>query len=383
MEELSLDNILTGEEAAGLFEVQNDDVGSPREETLRKQSQEQQEQKEINEETTEVNPEELFGEPESVGSDDKEGNENITPAKEASSNNFYSSFAKALVEDDVLSNLSDEELSKIKDADSFKELIENAIYSSLDERQQRIDDALRGNMEISEIQQYERNLAILGNIKDSDITEESEKGEALRKNIIIEDYLQKGLSKEKAIKLAERSIEGGTDIEDAKEALQSCKAQVNKAYKDAIQSAQDEENQRQQEINNQVENLKKAIMSDNKAFGDFDVDRSTRERVYNAIFKPVYTDPETGDKLSAIQKYESEHHTEFLKYVGLTYVLTDGFKSLDGLVKGKVKKEVRKGIKELEHTINTTARNSDGTLKFVSGVGSDPNSVYRNYTLDI
>lgn len=69
-----------------------------------------------------------------------------------------------------------------------------------------------------------------------------------------------------------------------------------------------------------------------------------------------------------------ENRTDFLKNIGLLFTLTDGFKNLDGLVKGKVKKEVKKGLRELEHTLNNTARTSDGNLKFVSGVDEDPES---------
>lgn len=57
----------------------------------------------------------------------------------------------------------------------------------------------------------------------------------------------------------------------------------------------------------------------------------------------IYKDPETGEYYTAIQKYEKDNRVDFLKYLGLIFTLTDGFKSLDGLVKGKVKKEVRNG----------------------------------------
>lgn len=114
-----------------------------------------------------------------------------------------------------------------------------------------------------------------------------------------------------------------------------------------------------------------------------ELDKNTRQRVFDAISKPIFTDPNTGERLTAIQKFEADNHNDFMKYVGLTYVLTDGFKSLDGLVKGKVKKEIGKGLRELEHTLNNTARNSDGTLKFTSGVSTDPESAFSGFTLDI
>ena len=379
MEGLSLDNMMTGEEAAALF-----DPESNKEETEETPSENLNENKEENKETTEViDVDTLFTDkPESVGSEDNKEQEG-TSSKEETSPNFYSSIAKTFAEDGVFQDLNDEAISKVNDAESFIDLMEKQIQSKLDEKQRRIDEALNAGIEPTQIQRFENNMKILNSITEDSISEEGEKGENLRKNIIYEDYIQKGFSKERAIKAVERSIAAGTDIEDAKEALQSCKDQVNKAYNDAIKKAEEEKANEEKELKEQAEALKKSILSDKKPFGDLEIDKSTRQRVFDAISKPVFTDPETGKRLTALQKYEADNHNDFMKYVGLTYVLTDGFKSLDGLVKGKVKKEVGKSLKELEHTLNNTARNSNGTLKFTSGVSSDSESAFSRYTLDI
>ena len=379
MEGLSLDNMMTGEEAAALF-----DPESNKEETEETPSENPNENKEENKETTEViDVDTLFTDkPESVGSEDNKEQEG-TSSKEETSPNFYSSIAKTFAEDGVFQDLNDEALSKVNDAESFMDLMEKQIQSKLDEKQRRIDEALNAGIEPTQVQKFESNMKVLNSITDEAISEEGEKGENLRKNIIYEDYIQKGFSKERAIKAVERSITAGTDIEDAKEALQSCKDQVTKAYNDAIKEAKEEKANEEKELREQAEALKKSILSDKKPFGDLELDKNTRQRVFDAISKPVFTDPETGERLTALQKYEADNHNDFMKYVGLTYVLTDGFKSLDGLVKGKVKKEVGKSLKELEHTLNNTARNSNGTLKFTSGVSSDSESAFSRYTLDI
>ena len=379
MEGLSLDNIMTGEEAANLFSQEQESTEENEVETPKVK-----EEKENKEATEVVDVNSLFTEePESVGSGDNNKEKEDTTSKEGTSPNFYSSIAKTFAEDGVFQNLDEEALSKVNDAESFLDLVEQQVQSKLDEKQKRIDQALNAGIEPTQIQRFENNMKILNSITEDSISEEGEKGENLRKNIIYEDYIQKGFSKERAIKAVERSIAAGTDIEDAKEALQSCKDQVNKAYNDAIKKAEEEKANEEKELKEQAEALKKSILSDKKPFGDLEIDKSTRQRVFDAISKPVFTDPETGERLTALQKYEADNHNDFMKYVGLTYVLTDGFKSLDGLVKGKVKKEVGKSLKELEHTLNNTARNSNGTLKFTSGVSSDSESAFSRYTLDI
>ncbi len=380
---LSLDNVLTGEEAASLFTPEGENKEPPKEETTVEESTSTEQNEKTNKTTEIVEGENPFEkQSESVGSEEIKGKENTSSTKEASPN-FYSSIAKAFAEDGVFQNLDESQLSKITDADSFRELIENKIKSQFDERQKRIDEALNYGIEPSQVQRYENNMKVLNNITEESINEESEAGENLRKNIIYEDYIQKGFSKERAIKAVERSIAAGTDIEDAKESLQSCKEQVNKAYQEAVNQAKEAKKKEEESYKKQAETLKESILSDKKAFGEIDLDNNTRQRVFDSIAKPVFTDQNTGERLTAIQKYERENHNDFMKYVGLTYVLTNGFKSLDGLINKQVKKGVNKGLRELEHTLNNTARNSDGTLQFASGVSSDPESFYKGFTLDI
>lgn len=377
MEDLSLDNIMSESEVESLF---NSD--ETKEETPEENKEETKEKKD---ETTEVvDVDNLFtNKPESVGSDEENKGEEDTSSKEATSPNFYSSIAKAFAEDGVFQDLNDEALSKINNAETFRDLIEQKIQSQFDERQKRIDEALNVGIEPTQIQKYENNIKILNSITEDSIEEETDKGVNLRKNIIYEDYIQKGFSKERAMRAVERSIAAGTDIEDAKESLQSCKEQINNAYNNALKEAKEEKAKEEKELQEQAEALKKSILSDKKPFGELDLDKNTRQRVFDAISKPVFTDKETGRRLTAIQKFEADNHNDFMKYVGLTYVLTNGFKSLDGLVKGKVKKEIGKGLRELEHTLNNTSRNTDGTLKFVSGVSSDPESTFSRFQLDI
>lgn len=64
--------------------------------------------------------------------------------------------------------------------------------------------------------------------------------------------------------------------------------------------------------------------------------------------------------------------------------MTDGFKDFDSFVKGKVKKEMKKGLRELEQTLNNTRRTNDGGLKMVTNQRDDPNSfIGKGMKLDL
>lgn len=386
-EELSLDNILGAEEIENLF-VEDDEIQDtpPVNEEPPKKEEEPSKDKE---ETTEVvDVDNLFTDtPESVGSgkENTEEKEDTTPKGDGTSpKNFYSSIAKALKEEGIFPDLDDEGLSKVKDPEDFRDLIDQQIKAGLDERQKRIDEALNAGVEPTEIKKYENTINFLDSIKEENISDEGDKGEKLRKDLIYQDFINRGYSKERATREVQKSFNAGTDIDDAKEALKSNIDFFRDKYDELVNDAKSVAEEEEKERKNQAEKLKSSILNDKDVFGDLSVNKSTRQKIYDNIAKPVYKDPETGEYFTAIQKYEMENRTDFLKNIGLLFTLTDGFKNLDGLVKGKVKKEVKKGLRELEHTLNNTARTSDGNLKFVSGVDEDPESfIGKGWNLDV
>lgn len=383
-EELSLDNILGAEEIENLF-VEDEDTPPANGEPPKKEEEPDKDK----EETTEVvDVDNLFTDtPESVGSgkENTEEKEDTTPKGDGTSpKNFYSSIAKALKEEGIFPDLDDEGLSKVKDPEDLRDLIDQQIKAGLDERQKRIDEALNAGVEPTEIRKYENTINFLDSIKEDNISDEGDKGEKLRKDLIYQDFINRGYSKERAAREVQKSFNAGTDIDDAKEALKSNIDFFKDKYDELVNEAKSEAEQEEKERKEQDEKLKSSILNDKDVFGDLSIDKSTRQKIYDNIAKPVYKDPETGEYFTAIQKYEMENRTDFLKNIGLLFTLTDGFKNLDGLVKGKVKKEVRKGLRELEHTLNNTARTSDGNLKFVSGVDEDPESfIGKGWNLDV
>ena len=386
-EELSLDNILGAEEIENLFVEDDETQGTPP--ANGEPPKKEEEPSNDKEETTEVvDVDNLFTDtPESVGSgkENTEEKEDTTPKGDGTSpKNFYSSIAKALKEEGIFPDLDDDGLSKVKDPEDFRDLIDQQIKAGLDERQKRIDEALNAGVEPTEIRKYENTINFLDSIKEENISDEGDKGEKLRKDLIYQDFINRGYSKERATREVQKSFNAGTDIDDAKEALKSNIDFFRDKYDELVNDAKSEAEQEERERKEQAEKLKSSILNDKDVFGDLSVDKSTRQKIYDNIAKPVYKDPETGEYFTAIQKYEMENRTDFLKNIGLLFTLTDGFKNLDGLVKGKVKKEVKKGLRELEHTLNNTARTSDGNLKFVSGVDEDPESfIGKGWNLDV
>ena len=376
---LSFDNILGEDDVNVLF---SDPEDAPSEEETSEPSEEAEgkEEKEKKNITEVVNPEELFSdeEPESVGNGkNKEGKEEEdTDPDEGSGtspSNFYSSIASALAVDGVFPNLNEDDVKKADTAEALSDLIEAEVNARLDEKQMRVAKALENGVEPSEIQKHENAIKYLANITEAAVAEESDTGEQIRKQLIYQDFLNKGYTHEKAVKLTNRTVDAGTDVEDAKEALQSLKEFYQGHYNQLLKVAQQEADAERERARQEQDKLKNSMMKDKDLMGDLEISNDIRKKAFDAVTKPVYKDPETGQYLNAIQNFERQHKGEFLKYAGLFFALTNGFKDFDSFTKGKVKKEVRKGLRDLENVLNTTNRDAHGNFKMVSS-RNDPES---------
>lgn len=386
--ELSEDLIMTGDE----INVENlfSDNGGEEETQVTPPAPKEKEEKEIEKTTEEeeINPDDLFDNPESVGSgkDNQEEEEDTQSEKDKGTSpktNFYSSIASALKEEGIFPDLDDDTLNGIKTPEDFAEAVEKTVQARLDERQKRIDAALQADVEPDEVRRYEQTLANLDAIKEEYITDETEKGERLRKNLIYQDFRNRGYSEARAKREVEKSFNAGTDIEDAKEALESNREYFSTQYQDLIREAQEEAKKEQRKIKEEAAQLKKSMLEDKEVFTGITLDKTTRQKAFENITKPVFK-TEDGEYLTAIQKYETDNPVEFRKYLSVLFTMTDGFKNIDGLVKGKVKKEVKQSLRELEHKLSSTARNSSGNPRYVGGVEEDTESyIGKGWDLDV
>ena len=360
MEELDLDNILSGDEISTLFEEppKKEDKEEPKEEKK--------------EETTDFDEDNPFGtsQKESVGSEDEDiqgkgDTDNNGVSSSPKNKNFYSSITDALVVDGIFPDLDKETIQNVKTPEDFQKIIEEQINARFTEKEKRINDALNNNVEPNIIQQYESTLDYLDKINDESLSAENEEGENLRRQIIYNDYLNRGFSKTRAEKMVNDAINNGTDVDDAKDALQGIKDFYNNKYKEILDSAKENEKKLAEERTKQSENLKKSIMEDKNLYGDVDVDKATRTKIYDFITKPVHKDS-NGNYMTALQKYQSENTIEAMKNFAICYTLTNGFKDWSKLGSKQAKREVKKGLANLEKVINSTSRNNDGSLGFVS-----------------
>lgn len=322
--------------------------------------------------TTEVvaTSSDLFGgnSSESVGSDgnngDNGGPSNQNGGGSSTQTDVISSFAKAMREDGYLQNLKDEDINGISDAHSMAEAIEKEVQARLTAEQLRIKQALDGGVDANEISQYNNAINNLNSITEELVVADTEQSKNLRMNLIYRDFLNKGIPEEKAKQLTLRSVEAGTDKEDAKDALQANKDFFQQKYDELLQSAEKAKKADTEKVENQAKELKAALLDNDEVFKGFKMDAKSRQKAYDAVTKPVFKTKD-GRELTAIQKFAEEHPVEFRKALGAYFVLTDEFKGIGELLNKEVRKQVKSHLSSFEERLNS--RPSGGNLSYMEG----------------
>ena len=359
-----IDGILSDEEAEKFFEQEEAAVDTD------KQPDKHDETEESAEEEAEAQPEQPS---EKVGDEKETGTDAIEQHDGGSSSSLYSSIASALKNDGSLPGFDDVEPAKVNTPEDFAELMQKAVTSMMDERMRRIDEALNNGVQPESIQKYEKTLEYLDSLDDDALTAEGEDGENLRRYLIYNDLITRGYTDDRAKREVEKSFKSASDIEDAKDALDALKKHFNDRYEQERNDAKKKADESKARMKKQEEDLRKMVLDDEIKLGDTKLDKKTCNRVYDAISKPVYKDPDTGRLMTAIQKFQKENPLEFLKQLGIWFVLTNGGKDLAGFVKPQVQAQKRNGIRELEKKINASSFNADGSINYLSGGGRGTN----------
>lgn len=364
-----LNGLLTEEEQKKLFEAPEDNESD-------EADVEEQENNEENEEPAEE-PENQ--DPEEVGGDDIEEEEDTgSHHRTGASPSVYPSIAKALKKDGIFPDFDDNELEAATTPEAFAELIEKTVNSrvesQVDERTNRVNEALSNGVKPDEIQNYESTIEYLDSIDDAAIEDGTDAGESLRRKLIYNELLLRGYSDDKARREMEKSFKLNSDIDDAKDALKTLSEHWKNSYNQLRKEAKERADGAKREQQQQLDKFKKMLLEEEVKIGETKLDKKTCQRAYDAVMTASYKDPDTGRYLTEVQKYQKENPLEFLKQLGLWFTLTEGGKNLEGFTKRQVQKAKNQGIRELEQKIQASSLHEDGSLNLVGGGSgsSDP-----------
>lgn len=297
---------------------------------------------------------------EEVGDEEDEqedGDENDEDNNDSSSN-LYSSIASVLHEQGLLPSL-DIEGTKIESVDDFVEAFkkEQVIQAQL------MAEEYLNSLDLEAIAKSKLEIQNLDKIDSEYLSENIDKA----KQIIYEDYLNQGLSQEKATRLLNRLIDLGEDaiLEDAEESLKSLKefnARKIEAEKEAYELKQKQELEYQQKLD---ENIKKTLFESKNLIQGYTPTKAVQEKVYKTMNEIVGKSPD-GVFENRFMRDNRENPVEFQVRLYTAYELTDGFKDFSKLMaKGKTS-----AVKDLERIIKKGEFKDTGTPTWMTDKNS-------------
>lgn len=316
----------------------------------------------------EIDPNNIFGAPqEEVGGEENDNdthqgqetedtssdNDDKSGSNSPENTQFYSTILSSLRDDGILPDIDEDLIKTAKTPEDFATAIEKQVAARLDETQRRIKEALDNGVEPDEITNYEGTINYLNSIKEDDLNSDTEEAKSLRENLIYQDYLNRGFKPERAKKEVDKSITAGTDIEDAKSALESNKEYYMHSYQSLLKEQEDLAKEAKEQRRKEMETFSKKILDTEEPLSGVKVDQLTRKKILENATKPIYKDEE-GNLMTSIQKYIKENPIDAQYYLNLFYTLTDGFKDINKLVKPKVAKTTKENIRSLESKLRNT-----------------------------
>ncbi len=277
------------------------------------------------------------------GEESQEEGEPDSDENGESSPSLYSSLAKVLAEEGLLSSLSED--SKVETVDdlveAFRKEIKNNEYSNLNENQKKYLKGLEAGIPEPVVQEQLSIEAQLNSITPDELKANTD----LRRQIILNDFVLKGYSKDRAEKLTQRSFDIGEDESDALDALDGVKGFYQKEYERKIQEAETVKAEAAKKYQEDLENLKKTITEFNEVIPGLKISEKDKIKVYETATKAV--GEYNGKPINAVMKAKLEDPINFESKLNYLFYITDGFKNFN-----KVKQSVKtKAVKELDDLV--------------------------------
>lgn len=306
--------------------------------------------------------EEVTGEDENEGGDDE------------NSPNLYSSLATVLHEQGLLPSLNLQD-TKIDSADDISEAIRSEIDTNVKSR--LIEalgedgyEAVTNGVPLEQLAKHRESQLTLDSINENSLSEDLE----LSKKVIYQDYINQGISTDRAQKLLQRIVAAGDDaiIEDAKESLTS----IRKYDKQQLQN-QTEANKRAaaeqaKEIEKLDLQLKNTIYNSKELLKGLPLNKAVQDRIYKSITTNVGEGDSFETKLIQDRKANPVEFDAKLYYL---YEVTNGFKDLSPLMKTSRSS----ATSDLERAIKASKTSDNGNPSFTQ----DSNSYYGNDDIEL
>ena len=272
----------------------------------------------------------------------KEGSDSSSPNLNETEQ-LYSNLAAEFKAKGILPELDD--VSSIKSMKDIEEAIKKSVDSRLTERQKVIEDAQKAGAPITEVSQKVDTIDKLKQVTPEFIRDDN--NIQFRKTAIVQDFIEKGYGADRAEAMAQRSIDAGTDIEDAEFALDSLIKSEEASLKIIIDNAKAGEKE-------SLNNIKDYIAKTSEVIPGIELTDSQKDELYNQITTDL------GNKDNAFMvAQKADPIGSRIKLEALFY-LTGGLKDFS-IFGNKAESKITNNIENLLRGANFTQEGSVDT----------------------
>lgn len=294
---------------------------------------------------------------------DEDGKDTDDSGKSSTQPNAYSSFAKYLAEEGVLASL-DLEKDKIESADDLKRIIAEQIkqseFSDLTPEQKQYLEAIRTGLPAEQVAQQQSVLQQLKSVTPELLEENQE----LRKQLISADFQSKGMTLEKAEKLAQRSIDIGEDLEDAKEALQSLTTAEESKLQAEIEQKKIQQAEAIKKQEADLNKFKQLLYDTKEIIPGVQINTKVADAVIKQALEPI-AKTQDGIPVNAVYKAKMDDPIGFEAKLNYLFFITKGFSDFSKIAtsqKSKASRELDDFVKG--NTFVPKASGMGGNLDF-------------------
>ena len=279
----------------------------------------------------------------------------------------YTSLAQALIADGAIDEV---EGLDVTDADSFRQLLDINANRKLNYQQQRVSEALNAGLQTDEIQIYEQGLQDLNNITYDAIEDESDNGLEIRKQLIYQSALSRGMTEQQASREVNKSVKAGTDIEDAKDGLDALKDELMGKYHEMVNQRRYEQEQYVQRQRDFVGNVQQYIMENDDDILN-GLPKNTREKMLRALYEQNET-LQDGTRVTPLERFAREDPAKFNAMLSYMYVMTNGGTDMQALGRSAASKATKSRMTNLENVLRNQPSNG-GDYRYVNNAGGHEN----------
>jgi len=272
---------------------------------------------------------------------------------------FFSSLVQALKEGGILEDVEDKD---IKSQEDFFSVLEESIkareFADLDDTQKEYLEALRAGIPHEEIAAHQRNIEAYNSITEDALTEESADGEDLRRTIITNNFIVKGIVEARAKKLVDKIFDAGEDVSEATEALAELQTVEKKQFEADKQNRIAAKKAQEKADKDAIDRLNKIVKETKELIPGMQIPQTLKNNIVKGLTQPVAF---TEDKrpLDIISKYLYDNPIDGRFKLAYILTVTDGMKKMDVLENKKAKNNA---FKDLENAMRH--KDSGGSVGF-------------------